>query len=580
MNKEWSVAQGIGNHRKRENANTLTSIIMKTKVRLSVIIVLLCSALSTPSLMATNETSQNPGSIHIAATADLVNVTRIWADAYQKQHPGQVVSVTQFERGAHPEVSAPCFITDADHSLLTGEDLWKMVVGREVIIPVTSVKNPALSNLMQHGLSQKELSGLMTQTVQGEKGVLGGEFTHCYILGDGSLKNQLAKYLKIDAATLQASMVTSSKELAEALAKDPKGLAFCRLSDVLQESQDQLLQGLSILPIDKNGNGILEGYENIYANLEDFMHGVWVGKYPGALTTNIYAIAPAKPTNPDEIAFLKWVVDEGQQYLNPQGLFELGYNEREARQAMLDNSVTLAALPKKSGSFQSIMLILLGLVVAGSVVYWLAVPHHNKRAVLGQSKQANASLSATGIEVPKGVWFDKSHTWAFMEQNGMVRVGIDDFLQHITGPLTRVQMKNMGEKVMKGEKIFTIIQDGKHLDICSPVSGTIRSYNGLLSSRGSLLNTAPFTEGWVYTIEPTNWLRDTEFLFMAEKYTNWIKQEFARLREFFANTSVAQQMHQMPLVLQDGGEVEDHVLASFGPELWEEFQMKFIDTTK
>ncbi len=34
------------------------------------------------------------------------------------------------------------------------------------------------------------------------------------------------------------------------------------------------------------------------------------------------------------------------------------------------------------------------------------------------------------------------------------------------------------------------------------------------------------------------------------------------------------------VVLQDGGELKDNVLADLGPEVWEEFQTKFIDPSK
>ena len=36
----------------------------------------------------------------------------------------------------------------------------------------------------------------------------------------------------------------------------------------------------------------------------------------------------------------------------------------------------------------------------------------------------------------------------------------------------------------------------------------------------------------------------------------------------------------MPVLIQDGGELQDHVLENFGPEVWEEFQIKFINTVK
>jgi glycine cleavage system H lipoate-binding protein/ABC-type phosphate transport system substrate-binding protein len=553
---------------------------MKTKVRLSVIIALLCSALSGINLMAAGEESKVPGSLTVTATADLYNITSTWAAEYQKQHPGQIVNVIRFNKQAKPEVFAPCFITDEDNAMLSDDNLWRMVVGREVIVPVISSGNPALTNLQQHGISQSVLAGLLKKSEGGQKQELEGASVHCYILDDGSLKLQLAKFLKTDGSAFNATLISTGEELSAILAKDPNALGICRLSDVLDMNKHELLPGLSLLPVDKNGNGKLEGYENIYANLKDFMHGVWIGKYPGVLTTNIYAVAPAKPENESEIAFMKWIVEDGQQYLNQNGFFELGYNERETRKAVLEPAITLTAVQKGSSPLQTIMLVLLAVVLAGSILFWIVGSHRNKKLAPGKSHHKASPFDISGINAPKGLWFDKSHTWAFMEQNGMVRVGIDDFLQHITGPLSRVQMKNPGEKVMKGEKIFTIIQNGKHLDICSPVSGTIRTQNGMLNSRSSLLNSAPYSDGWVYTIEPTNWLRDTEFLFMAEKYTTWVKQEFTRLKEFFATSLVSQQIHQMPVVLQDGGEMEDHVLASFGPEVWEEFQMRFIDATK
>jgi hypothetical protein len=34
------------------------------------------------------------------------------------------------------------------------------------------------------------------------------------------------------------------------------------------------------------------------------------------------------------------------------------------------------------------------------------------------------------------------------------------------------------------------------------------------------------------------------------------------------------------IVLQDGGELKDNVLSDLGPEVWEDFQTRFIDTSK
>jgi len=184
------------------------------------------------------------------------------------------------------------------------------------------------------------------------------------------------------------------------------------------------------------------------------------------------------------------------------------------------------------------------------------------------------------LSVPMGLYFDKTHTWAYMEKNGLVKIGIDDFLLHVTGPLNRVTMKAAGEKIQKGEAVFTVIKNGKQLNINSPVSGIIKSQNFRLLEDSTLINSSPFYEGWVYTIEPSNWVRETQFMFMADKYREWLKNEFVRLKDFLAGITQVNQLEPAHIKYQDGGELTDHVLDSFGPEVWEEFQTRFIDTSR
>ncbi len=226
-----------------------------------------------------------------------------------------------------------------------------------------------------------------------------------------------------------------------------------------------------------------------------------------------------------------------------------------------------------------IILIVIAFIVACLTVDALVRYSRTKKFI----SPAIASVSSivfneTNVMIPKGIYYDKSHTWAFMEKNGAVKIGIDDFLLHATGPLSRVKMKNPGEKILKGESLMSIIQNGKQLTINAPISGTIKSHNNQLSQDSSALNTSPFHEGWVYTVEPSNWMREAQFLLMAEQYKEWLKNEFSRLKDFLAGTRQTKDF--IPIMLQDGGELKDNVLEEFGPEVWEEFQIKFINTSK
>jgi glycine cleavage system H lipoate-binding protein len=167
-----------------------------------------------------------------------------------------------------------------------------------------------------------------------------------------------------------------------------------------------------------------------------------------------------------------------------------------------------------------------------------------------------------------------------MEKDGMVRIGIDDFLQHVTGPLTSIKMENPGKKIKKGDQLLSIIHKGKQLHVNSPISGTIRAQNETLLGDSSLINSSPYSDGWVYTIEPTNWIREIRFLIMETKYKEWLKSEFARLKDFLADTLKPNTVEYSYCVLQDGGEIRDGILAELGPEVWEGFQTNFIDTSK
>jgi glycine cleavage system H lipoate-binding protein len=161
--------------------------------------------------------------------------------------------------------------------------------------------------------------------------------------------------------------------------------------------------------------------------------------------------------------------------------------------------------------------------------------------------------------------------------DGAVKVGIDDFLQHVTGKITRAELRKTGDKIRKGEHLLTLIQKGKQLNIYSPVSGTIKEKNRSLSEEPSLINTSPYKEGWVYIIEPKNWPVEIQFLSMAEKFKTELKKEFQRLKDFLVSALKVYEP-EYAMILQDGGALKDNILGEFGPEVWDDFQTKFIDT--
>ncbi len=282
-------------------------------------------------------------------------------------------------------------------------------------------------------------------------------------------------------------------------------------------------------------NGRVDNFENIYQNLQAFTRGVWIGKYPENLSGNVYAVSENKPTDENTLAFLTWLTTDGQQFLNSNGFCDLANIQKQSNLLALANPEITVAQPDKTETAGLWVIILISILTLGFVVTAVVLKSRSKKSqVSDEIITINSSLDENSIEAPKGIFFDKTHTWAFMEKNGSVKVGIDDFLQHITGKLTRIVMKAPGEKIRRGEKLLTINRNGKQLDIYSPVSGMIKEQNNLLNKASDKINTSTYSDGWIYTIEPLNWMREIQFMFMADKYKEWLRDEFIRLKDFFA----------------------------------------------
>jgi glycine cleavage system H lipoate-binding protein len=237
---------------------------------------------------------------------------------------------------------------------------------------------------------------------------------------------------------------------------------------------------------------------------------------------------------------------------------------------------------KNASTLSKILIGILTAIVLGLLIS--AVVRSNRKRKLTLSIAGTNSdetgFDAGSVALPNGLYFDKTHTWAFMEKDGLVSIGIDDFLQHITGPITRVEMKKAGEKIKKGELLFSIIQSGKQLNMYAPVSGVIKKQNEMLLSNSSFLNQSPYSDGWVYRIEPSNWFKEIQLLDMSDRYRNWLSAEFSRLKDFMAAILKPESPEYAHVVLQDGGELKEGVLSDFGPEVWEDFQANFLDTFK
>ncbi len=561
---------------------------MKTRIILIIGILLLSGSLVNSKESGKTLSESAKGNFTVFSTPDLNSLTVRLVNEYKNLNPGVIVNVkTQDETeiaGLLQSSSDIGFITDQSLSAMKNLTPWNMVIGRDVIVPLMHKSNPLREEIFSRGISPEMFTKLLNNPeIQSWEALLGNLQKkanlplHYYFVNEPSVIKALSHFTNSRLLNKSGYTLTKETDLITAIENDPFGIGFCSLKSVTEQTCKYPESKIILVPVDKNGNGKLDYNEAIYENTGTFARGVWIGKYPMALSGKIYSVASTKPTGASERTFLKWVLTDGQRYLTSSNYSTLVQNERESQLSKIDDNQPINNNPSNPGSSLKFILFILTAIVITMIIMEIVARQYRKKI---QVKPSVATLQAAfnegDTDIPKGFYFDNTHTWTYMKKDGIVKVGIDDFLQHVTGAITKVEMKMAGEYVKKGEYLFTLIQKGKQLRIYSPVTGKIIENNTNLITNAGLLNTSPFEEGWIYRIEPANWIIEIQFMNMAEKYTNWIKGEYTRLKDFF-EAAVRVHVPAFVMVLQDGGVLRDGILSELGPEIWEDFQTKFID---
>ncbi|MEA1877014.1 MAG: hypothetical protein U9N86_09115 [Bacteroidota bacterium] len=524
--------------------------------------------------------------IRILSSPDLYDLATDWANYFSVEIQQSSILVNNLEKEVTESNAIP-----KNHLVLIPEEFdkdlcqaapWKMIIGRDPVVPVVSSSHPYLKSIRQTGISSEEFSQIMNNA----EGITWNQlldngsrnYIQVFIEDQQSVITNISNFTGISFVDLNNPVVTNSDNMPALLKKNPYAIGFIRLSEVLETNHQGLMEGIELLPIDKNSNNQIDHIEDIYGNSQSFLRGVWIGKYPKALCQNLYVLSFEEPTQKTEIEFLRYILTNGQDQLKHISYSSLVMSERQSNLARLPRLLLPqnAVMVAKSGLNKVVLFALIAFIVllmTGIIISKFIRVKKNRAS----ASVIPAFISLSNIKAPQGIFYDKSHTWAYMEKNGLVKVGINDFLQHVTGALTRVSLKQSGDHVSKGERIMTISHKGKHLHIKSPVTGIIKSENIDLATDPSLLNNSPYSNGWVYAIEPSNWLKETQLMLMAEKHREWLTNEFTRLKDFFQMCVHKHQPQFAQVILSDGGEIKDQVLAEFGPEIWEDFQTQFID---
>ncbi|UCD84684.1 MAG: response regulator [Deltaproteobacteria bacterium] len=110
------------------------------------------------------------------------------------------------------------------------------------------------------------------------------------------------------------------------------------------------------------------------------------------------------------------------------------------------------------------------------------------------------------------------HSWARVEVDGNVRVGMEDMFQRTAGKIINIDLPFEGDEVRQGEVCAHVTASGLHIHkLWSPVTGKVIEVNESINKNCSLVNEDLRVNGWLIRVKPINLKEDLENLAIIER---------------------------------------------------------------
>jgi glycine cleavage system H protein len=175
-----------------------------------------------------------------------------------------------------------------------------------------------------------------------------------------------------------------------------------------------------------------------------------------------------------------------------------------------------------------------------------------------------------GFQLPEGLHYHRGHTWARVDDDGAVVVGLDDFARRLVSPATAVRLPAVGEWLRQGEPAFGVEADGRGASLVAPLEGEVLAVNADVAARPGLASDDPYGRGWLVKLRPSG---------LATGLRNLFSGSLAR--RFMEDAREALDLRLMALsgsVLHDGGEPATDFARHLGEADWRRLVRDFLLT--
>jgi phosphate transport system substrate-binding protein len=273
------------------------------------------------------------GKISISGAFALYPMGVKWAEEFQKINPGVRIDISAggAGKGMTDVLSGMVDLAMVSREISPSEiekGAWFLAVTKDAVLPTINSENPVLADILAKGLTREMFMDIYLV----EKKHTWGEYLdnsdqtkiNIYTRSDACGAAEMwGKYLGKNQESLLGVGVFGDPGIADAVKNDKFGIGFNNVIYAYDIQSRKKYNGMEVVPIDLNGNRTIDPEENFYGSLDIIMNAIQTGIYPSPPARDLYLVSKGKPANPAVLAFLDWILTDGQKFVNEGGYVQL-----------------------------------------------------------------------------------------------------------------------------------------------------------------------------------------------------------------------------------------------------------------
>lgn len=302
------------------------------KITLLIVALSLTISLSVQNTVAQPK-SELKGNISISGAFALYPLTVKWAEEFRKLHPGVKFDISAGGAGkgmtdALSKMVDIGLVSRAINPEEVKKGAFAIAVTKDAVVPTVSATSPVIQDILSKGLDRDAAVNIFitgkAKTWGQALGTSSKIPVRVYTRSDACGAGETwAQYLGKKQEDLLGVGVFGDPGLAQAVTKDPSGIAYNNIGYAYDAKTKKLNQGIKVIPLDINNNGKIDPDENFYDTMDNLVNAIATGKYPSPPARDLYFVTAGKPIKKELVEFIKWSLTEGQKYVFDSGYINL-----------------------------------------------------------------------------------------------------------------------------------------------------------------------------------------------------------------------------------------------------------------